>query len=275
MVSTLYLCFLGLAFGLVSGTHLHQKARHDKRHHGRSLSSDSVTKRDDTFTGRATWFNVGLGACGQNNVPSDYIVALNYIQYGDGYPGPYCFQSITIEYNGQQEVATIMDECPQGSCDASGQLDLSTGLFTAFAGLDVGQFDMTWWFNDDPPSGSDGSGDDDNNNNGNDDDGSTTSTDPAPWTSTQTSSTTSSSDPAPWTSTTTSTTSSEASTTSTASPSLSSTNASPGGSNTASGTSTTASAPSESATSQMDNVVAMDNLLVAFGEIVIAGGGQN
>ncbi|KZT54555.1 hypothetical protein CALCODRAFT_510639 [Calocera cornea HHB12733] len=137
MVGTLCLTLAALAFGLVSATQHPHKLRNDKRHHSRTLSSDNVVKRGDTFSGRATWFNVGLGACGQFNVPSDY-------QYGDGYPGPNCFRSITIEYNGQQEVATIMDECPQGSCDESGQLDLSTGLFTAFAGLDVGQFDMTY-----------------------------------------------------------------------------------------------------------------------------------
>lgn len=31
-------------------------------------------------------------------------------QYGQGYPGPDCFKSITVEVNGKQEQATIMDE---------------------------------------------------------------------------------------------------------------------------------------------------------------------
>lgn len=38
------------------------------------------------------------------------IVALNVQQFGAGYPGPYCFQTITISYNGQTVQATITDK---------------------------------------------------------------------------------------------------------------------------------------------------------------------
>lgn len=49
------------------------------------------------------------GACGENNVESDFIVALNAIQFGTGYPGPNCFKTITMKYNGKVATAKIMD----------------------------------------------------------------------------------------------------------------------------------------------------------------------
>lgn len=38
------------------------------------------------------------------------IVALNVEQFGPGYPGEYCYKSITISYNGQNVQATITDK---------------------------------------------------------------------------------------------------------------------------------------------------------------------
>ncbi len=49
------------------------------------------------------------GACGETNVESDYIVALNANQFGTGYPGPNCFKTITMKYNGKKVIAKIMD----------------------------------------------------------------------------------------------------------------------------------------------------------------------
>ncbi|KAJ9099258.1 hypothetical protein QFC21_004139 [Naganishia friedmannii] len=93
------------------------------------------------FGGRATYYATGLGACGQTNTDSDYIVALNSAQYGGGYPGPECFKQIQISANGKTATATIMDECPTCSY---GELDLSPSLFNHFADFDAGIFEMTW-----------------------------------------------------------------------------------------------------------------------------------
>lgn len=46
----------------------------------------------------------------------DKIVALNVAQYGGGYPGPYCFKSITIWYGGKTAQATIMDKVSPVTC---------------------------------------------------------------------------------------------------------------------------------------------------------------
>ncbi|GHJ89992.1 hypothetical protein NliqN6_6394 [Naganishia liquefaciens] len=103
--------------------------------------SAGPVKRD--FGGRATFYATGLGACGEWNNDSDYIVALNSAQYGGGYPGPECFKQIKIWANGQEATATIMDECP--SCNY-GDLDMSPSLFNQFANPDDGVFQMNWQY---------------------------------------------------------------------------------------------------------------------------------
>lgn len=108
-----------------------------KKDHG------GLTKRQ-TYSGRATFYDVGLGACGGYNVASDWIVAQNSAQFGGGYPGPNCGKSITISYGGKTAVATIQDECP--TC-GYGDLDFSRGLFDYFASESLGQFQMSWWYN--------------------------------------------------------------------------------------------------------------------------------
>ncbi|KAJ9099266.1 hypothetical protein QFC21_004147 [Naganishia friedmannii] len=95
------------------------------------------------FGGRATFYATGLGACGQVSSDSDFIVALNTPQFGDGYPGPNCFKQIQISANGKTATATIMDQCP--GC-AYGALDLSPSLFNHFADPSVGVFQMSWDF---------------------------------------------------------------------------------------------------------------------------------
>ncbi|KIM26360.1 hypothetical protein M408DRAFT_195993 [Serendipita vermifera MAFF 305830] len=96
--------------------------------------------------GRATYYAVGLGACGQYNVPGDFIVALNQAQFETGtYPSTQCFRGITITYNGKTAHATVMDECPSGGC-GYGDLDFSEGLFTYFEPTSTGVFYMSWEF---------------------------------------------------------------------------------------------------------------------------------
>ncbi|KAF9009390.1 RlpA-like double-psi beta-barrel-protein domain-containing protein-containing protein [Cyathus striatus] len=94
---------------------------------------------------RWSFYDVGLGACGQYNVESDFIVALNTDQYGSGYPGPNCFKTITMSYGGKTTTATIMDQCP--GCPYGG-LDLSRGLFKFFAAESVGIIYGEWSFSD-------------------------------------------------------------------------------------------------------------------------------
>ncbi|PWN30124.1 hypothetical protein BDZ90DRAFT_229154 [Jaminaea rosea] len=90
----------------------------------------------------ATWFtqNGNPGSCGQYHSDNDMIVAVS-AQHHDS---SNCGKTITIEANGVQQVATIADTCP--GCGFA-DLDLSTGLFQKFAGLDQGVVTMNWWPN--------------------------------------------------------------------------------------------------------------------------------
>ncbi|THH01713.1 hypothetical protein EW026_g1043 [Hermanssonia centrifuga] len=108
-ISTVSLLSLSLPFAAVGATHGNAGRHHDSIAR-RSRGDVDVHKRDSFSNARFTFYDVGLGSCGQNNVPSDFIVALNTPMYGDGYPGPHCFKSITIQWGGKTTTATIMDE---------------------------------------------------------------------------------------------------------------------------------------------------------------------
>ncbi|KAN0090815.1 RlpA-like double-psi beta-barrel-containing domain containing protein [Tylopilus felleus] len=96
-----------------------------------------------TFTGEGTWFDVGLGACGFNNVNTDLIVALPTSQYGTG---QYCNQYVTITntQTSKTAFARVRDKCP--GCQ-TGHLDMSPGLFEALgAQLSQGVIPISWGF---------------------------------------------------------------------------------------------------------------------------------
>ncbi|PWZ01427.1 hypothetical protein BCV70DRAFT_152661, partial [Testicularia cyperi] len=94
------------------------------------------------YSGRATYYAAGLGACGNYNTGSDFIVALNAAQYGNlGQRSSWCGRTIAITYNGITQYATVQDACP--SCPYGG-LDMSQALFQSFTSLDKGVFQMSW-----------------------------------------------------------------------------------------------------------------------------------
>ncbi|KAI5452450.1 hypothetical protein NCC49_000613 [Naganishia albida] len=101
-----------------------------------------LTKRDG---GRATFYNIGLGACGELSHEPEWIVALNSAQYnsmGGGYPNPaVCGKEIEIHAFGKTAIARVMDECP--TC-GWGELDFSRSLFNHLASESDGVFNMEW-----------------------------------------------------------------------------------------------------------------------------------
>jgi len=132
---------LPFAVAVLADPHAPNHARH---HHdiARRASGD-VELHKRTKGARATFYAVGLGACGKTNQPNDFIVALNSPQYGGGSPGPQCFKRISITCNGKTADATIMDECP--GCPFGG-LDMSEGLFKFFGPLSAGVMTCDWDF---------------------------------------------------------------------------------------------------------------------------------
>ncbi|KAJ7229183.1 hypothetical protein GGX14DRAFT_296155, partial [Mycena pura] len=105
---------------------------------------DSLSKRD-TYNGRMTWYptDTGADACtGKNHQDSDWYVAMNVPQFGDG--GGCCGKQVRIDYNGKSTVATCVDQC--ASCPLAGELDMTKGLFEFFTdgNLDEGVFYADW-----------------------------------------------------------------------------------------------------------------------------------
>ncbi|KAG8973893.1 hypothetical protein FRC05_008115 [Tulasnella sp. 425] len=143
----------------------HEHGLVKKSHHG-----SAAHLHQKRFSGRATWYDVGLGACGDYNGPSDYIVALNSNQLDTSvYPPVQCGRKVRISYQGKSAVATIKDECP--GCPF-GALDMSKGLFQHFTDLGTGEFTMNW----DYVGSGDDSGDDNNKDDNKDDEKKTTTT---------------------------------------------------------------------------------------------------
>jgi len=155
MLAITALVTIALAITPILGVDTHNAAPAHRRHHEvANRARGDISKR---FSGaRATFYDVGMGACGQYNQPGDFIVALNQDQFGSGYPGPHCFETITITYGGKTAHATIMDMCP--GCPFGG-LDFSMGLFTFFADPNLGVLSVDWNFgasggNPNPPPSS-------------------------------------------------------------------------------------------------------------------------
>ncbi|CCL99828.1 uncharacterized protein FIBRA_01852 [Fibroporia radiculosa] len=107
-----------------------------------ALPVPALDKRD-TYEGRGTYYQTGLGACGYTDNNSDPIVAVSHLIYGDG---GYCNQwvQITNTANGVTKSAQVRDKC-QG-CGSS-DLDMSPSLFQSLgASLSQGVLQIDWEF---------------------------------------------------------------------------------------------------------------------------------
>jgi len=114
-----------------------------KRHNSRAdvVAQQNITNLEKRFDGaRFTFYDAGLGACGAVNAPTDFIVALNALQF-DG--GKHCFQTITITVDGKSTQATITDMCT--GCPDGG-LDFTTSLFQFFGSESLGVLTGSWVF---------------------------------------------------------------------------------------------------------------------------------
>ncbi|KAN0090814.1 RlpA-like double-psi beta-barrel-containing domain containing protein [Tylopilus felleus] len=105
--------------------------------------NEAAIKKRTSYNGIGTYFDVGLGACGFNNVNTDLIVALPVSQYGTG---QHCNQYVWIEDTQTKKTAyaQVRDKCP--GCQ-EGHLDMSPTLFENLgAPLGQGVIDITWHF---------------------------------------------------------------------------------------------------------------------------------
>ncbi|CAE6432980.1 unnamed protein product [Rhizoctonia solani] len=113
---------------------------YEKKVHGPLTERDLQARQ--SYSGSATYFYPGLGACGGTNTAAEHIVALNVGQW-DG--GAHCWHHVVIQAYGKQVEAAIVDQASCPGC-SWGDLDMAPGLFTEFTSLDVGRFGITWWY---------------------------------------------------------------------------------------------------------------------------------
>ncbi|POW05419.1 hypothetical protein PSHT_10746 [Puccinia striiformis] len=101
---------------------------------GTPVSQEKGSHLARRFTGHATYFAPGTGACGATNSGSDYIVAMNQAQYAGG---SLCQKTVSIknEASGKSVQAKVVDKCP--GC-AFGSLDLSPTVFSALGDMSAG-----------------------------------------------------------------------------------------------------------------------------------------
>lgn len=100
----------------------------------------------EEFSGQATYFTPGLGACGITSTASDFICALNHVQFhdnGNGNDNPNCGKRILIKRGSRSVTVTVTDMCP--GCNY-GDLDLSPAAFDQIANEAEGRVDITWSF---------------------------------------------------------------------------------------------------------------------------------
>ncbi|ORX49470.1 hypothetical protein DM01DRAFT_1338141 [Hesseltinella vesiculosa] len=100
-----------------------------------AVQAAPIEKRN---TGKATYYNTGLGSCGETNNDNELVVALSAADMSKSY----CGKSIKVTSGSKSVTATVVDTCP--GC-ASGSIDLSPAAFKKLANLAVGVISPVSW----------------------------------------------------------------------------------------------------------------------------------
>lgn len=90
-----------------------------------------------SMSGQATYYDVGLGSCGDTNSNSEMVAALS----GDIMSSKYCGKSITVKGGSGSVTVKVVDTCP--GCD-KGSVDLSPAAFKKLGPLSKGVIPITW-----------------------------------------------------------------------------------------------------------------------------------
>ncbi|CAG8723683.1 11588_t:CDS:1 [Ambispora leptoticha] len=115
------------------------------------VDASPITKRQSggSHSGDGTYFNPGLGACGEQDNDSSMIVALAAPDFDPSTPNgnpnknTLCGRGIRIYYNGKSVDGKVTDRCPE--CK-SGDVDMSPAMFDTIADPSQGRIPITWDF---------------------------------------------------------------------------------------------------------------------------------
>ncbi|UNI16045.1 hypothetical protein JDV02_002521 [Purpureocillium takamizusanense] len=100
-------------------------------------NSPSVATRSES--GSLTWFNPGLGACGEHNGDGDAIVAISASIFDGQRP---CGRNIRVSYKDKSVTVRVVDRC--AGCGQN-DLDLSPSAFESLTGdKGLGRVQGTW-----------------------------------------------------------------------------------------------------------------------------------
>ncbi|MET8542670.1 RlpA-like double-psi beta-barrel domain-containing protein [Kitasatospora sp. NPDC004799] len=89
------------------------------------------------FSGRATYYAPGMGACGWVSTPDQNIVALD----SSTFTTALCGRKLTVTYKKKSITVTVVDESPIAPRHG---LDLSEGAFKRLASTDDDHIYVTW-----------------------------------------------------------------------------------------------------------------------------------
>ncbi|KAI9155434.1 Papain inhibitor [Paramyrothecium foliicola] len=90
-------------------------------------------------TGDLTYYNTGLGACGETNKDTDFVAAVSPTIFDSKNA---CNKMIRVSYNGRSADVRIVDLCP--GCDTY-DVDLTPAAFQQAVGdLGLGRVQGTW-----------------------------------------------------------------------------------------------------------------------------------
>lgn len=102
-----------------------------------TVNAAPIEKRA-SYSGDATFYEVGLGSCGQTNSDDEMVVALSSELMGSG---NYCGKSINVKSDSGSVTVKVVDTCP--SCSKT-NLDLSPAAFKKLGDLSEGRIAVTW-----------------------------------------------------------------------------------------------------------------------------------
>ncbi|KAI1379257.1 RlpA-like double-psi beta-barrel-protein domain-containing protein-containing protein [Hypoxylon crocopeplum] len=91
------------------------------------------------FNGDITYYQPGLGSCGETSSDTDKVVALAPSQFASD-PNA-CGKTIQISLDGKTTTAKVVDKCPACSDDS---IDVSSTVFQDIAPLTVGRAQVQW-----------------------------------------------------------------------------------------------------------------------------------